>query len=131
MAKVGIIGGGAFGTAMACVVRRSGHDVLLWALEPEVAAAINEEGANPYFLKGVSIVAGVRATNNLAAAARDADFILMAVPSQHMRAVAGAMRPALRRLTPVVSCSKGIERGSSALMPEVLADMLPDAVVAV
>ncbi len=131
MARVGIIGGGAFGTAMACVVRRSGNDVLLWAREPEVAAAINEEGANPFFLKGVPLVPGIRATGDLQAAARDADFILMAVPAQHMRSIAGQMRPAVRRLTPVVSCSKGVERGSSALMPEVLADMLPDAVVAV
>lgn len=131
MAKVGIIGGGAFGTALACVVRRSGHDVLLWAREPEVAAAINGEGTNPYFLKGVPVVAGVRATNDLAAATRDSDFILMAVPAQHLRGVAGTMRPAFRRLTPVVSCSKGIERGSSALMPEVIADMLPEAVVGV
>jgi glycerol-3-phosphate dehydrogenase (NAD(P)+) len=131
MAKIGVIGGGAFGTAMACVTRRSGNDVLLWAREPEVAAAINEEGINPFFLKGVPLVPGVRATGDLQAAARDADFILMAVPAQHMRAVAAQMRPALRRLTPVVSCSKGVERGSCALMPEVLAEMLPEAVVAV
>lgn len=131
MARVGIIGGGAFGTAMACVVRRSGHDVVLWAREPEVAAAIDERGTNPVFLKDVALVPGVRATNDLGAAARDRDFILMAVPSQHVREVASAMRPALRRFTPVVSCSKGIERGSSALMPEVLRDTLPEAVVAV
>jgi glycerol-3-phosphate dehydrogenase (NAD(P)+) len=131
MAKVGIIGGGAFGTAMACVVRRSGNDVLLWAREPEVAAAINEEGFNPVFLKGVPLAAGVRATGDLAAAAREVDYLLMAVPAQHMRAIAAQLRPSLRRLTPVVSCSKGVERGSGALMTEVLADMLPEAVVGV
>lgn len=131
MAKVGIIGGGAFGTAMACVIRRSGHDVTLWAREPEVVAAINEEGTNPFFLRDVPLVPGVRATGDLACAVADTDFILMAVPSQHVRAIAGAIGPALRAMTPVVSCSKGIERGSCALMPEVLAEMLPQAVIAV
>ncbi|MGZ5698886.1 MAG: NAD(P)H-dependent glycerol-3-phosphate dehydrogenase [Usitatibacter sp.] len=131
MAQVGIIGGGAFGTAMACVVRRSGHAVTLWAREPEVVAGIEAEGTNASFLPGVRLVAGIRATNDLAEVTRASDFILMAVPAQHMRTIAGAMRPALRRATPVVSCSKGIERESAALMPEVLADMLPEAVVAV
>jgi glycerol-3-phosphate dehydrogenase (NAD(P)+) len=131
MASVGVIGGGAFGTAMACVLRRSGNEVTLWAREAEVVAAINETGTNPHFLSGVPCVAGIRATGSLEDAARDRDFLLMAVPAQHVRAVAGRLRPALRRRLPVVSCSKGIERDSCALMPEVLRDMLPDAAVAV
>ena len=129
MAIVGIIGGGAFGTAMACVVRRSGNEVRLWAREPEVVEAINAQHANPHFLAGVAMDHGIRATGDLDAATAGADFVLMAVPSQHVREVAGAMRAGLRRALPVVSCSKGIERESCALMPEVLADMLPDAVV--
>jgi glycerol-3-phosphate dehydrogenase (NAD(P)+) len=131
MAKVGVIGGGAFGTAMACVIRRSDHDVVLWAREPEVVSAINGKGLNPVFLGGVPLVAGIRATADLRQAVQDCDVILMAVPAQHVRTIAGSMRQWLRRLTPVVSCSKGVERGSCALMPEVLADMLPEAVVAV
>lgn len=131
MAKVSIIGGGAFGTAMACVIRRSRHDVLLWAREPEVVSAINDKGLNPVFLASAPLVAGIRATGDLRQAAQDCDFIVMAVPAQHVRTIAGSMRQWLRRLTPVVSCSKGVERGSCALMPEVLADMLPEAVVAV
>jgi glycerol-3-phosphate dehydrogenase (NAD(P)+) len=116
---------------MACVIRRSGHDVLLWAREPEVVAAINRQGINTSFLPDVALVAGIRATGDLAAAIQDKDFILMAVPAQHVRAIAGDMCASLRRLTPVVSCSKGMERGSGALMPEVLGAMLPEAVVAV
>lgn len=131
MANVGIIGGGAFGTAMACVIRRSGHEVLLWAREPDVVAAINEKRTNAIFLADVALDAGIRATSDIAAATQDKDFIVMAVPAQHVRAIAGDMRSSLRRLTPVVSCSKGIERGSNQLMPEVLRDMLPEAVVAV
>lgn len=131
MAQVSIIGGGAFGTALACVVRRSGHDVLLWAREPEVVASINGERANPHFLPDVALVPGIRATGDLAEATREGGLILMAVPAQHVRTVAGAMRSSLRPGIVVVGCSKGIERGSCALMPEVLADMLPQAVIAV
>jgi len=131
MARVGIIGGGAFGTAMACVIRRSGHDTVIWAREPEVAASINEQGVNGIFLPGISVVKGVVATSRLEVAVKDRDFILTAVPAQHLRAIAGRMRASLADGTPVVSCSKGIERGSCALMPEVLAQALPRARVAV
>jgi len=129
MARIAIIGGGAFGTAMACVVRRSGHDTVVWAREPEVVESIERDGANPHFLSGVALMPGIRACAELAMAVGDADAVLMAVPAQHVRSIAGELRPALRRGMPVVSCSKGIESGSCALMPEVLAEMLPDAVV--
>ena len=131
MARIGVIGGGAFGTAMACVVRRSGHEVTIWAREPEVVDSINRDGANPHFLADVPLVSGVRATGDLAAAAAGADFLLLAPPAQHMRAVAGALAPLVAPATPVVSCSKGLERGSLALMPEVLAEALPRSPVAV
>lgn len=131
MATIGIIGGGAFGTAMACVVRRSGHRVRLWALEREVVEAINRDHVNAHFLPGVALADDIAATNDLAAVARDADFVISAVPAQHVREVAAALRPALRSGMPIVSCSKGIERGSCALMPEVLRDMVPSAAVAV
>jgi glycerol-3-phosphate dehydrogenase (NAD(P)+) len=131
MGRVSIIGGGAFGTAMACVVRRSGHEVLLWAREPEVVADINRRHENPHFLPDVTLDAGIRATGELAEAAAHGRIVLMAAPAQHVRVVAGGLRPALRPGAIVVGCSKGIERGSCALMPEVLADMLPEATVAV
>ncbi|MGZ5066351.1 MAG: NAD(P)H-dependent glycerol-3-phosphate dehydrogenase [Usitatibacter sp.] len=131
MKRISVIGGGAFGTAMACVARRSGNDVVLWAREAEVVDSVNRDAENKRFLAGARMPPGIRATADLAQAAKDADFVLMAVPSQHMRAVAGALRPALARGVPVVSCAKGVERGSAQLMPEVLADMLPDAVIAV
>jgi len=131
MARVGIVGGGAFGSAMACVVRRSGHEVLLWAREPEVVAAINATGRNELFLSGVALVPGIRATGSLGEAADGADFMLLAPPAQHMRALAELLRPGLKPGTPVISCSKGIERGSLAFMPEVLAQTLPGTPVAV
>lgn len=131
MARIGVIGGGAFGTAMACVLRRSRHEVRLWAREAEVAREINERHVNSSFLAGVALDPDIRASADLGHALRDRDFVLVAVPAQHMREVALAMRASLAPRTPVVSCSKGMERGSSALMPEVLAEALPQASIAV
>ena len=116
---------------MASVVRRSGHDVVLWAREPEVAAAINEARENPVFLPNVRLPPGIRATNDIATATAGHDFVLMAVPAQLLRGVAATMRAAVARGLPLVTCSKGIERGSCALMPDVIAETLPQARVAV
>lgn len=131
MARVGVIGGGAFGTAMACVLRRRGHDVMLWAREAEVVDSINHDGTNAIFLKGVALPAGIVASGEFAAAAGRAEFILLAPPAQHMRSVSVQLAPHVAEGTPVITCSKGIERGSSALMSQVLADTLPQCPVAV
>jgi len=131
MARIGVIGGGAFGTALACVVRRSGHDTALWAREPEVVSAINRQSANPVFLPGVRLVPGIVASEDLGAVAARADFLLLAPPAQHMRVVTGQLRPLLARGTPVVSCSKGIERTTRALMSQIIAETLPGTPLAV
>lgn len=131
MARVGVIGGGAFGTALACVVRRAGHDTTIWAREPEVAWEINEHGQNPVYLPRVRLVPGIIATNDLAAAARNVDFLLLAPPAQRMRSVTAELRPHLADGTPVITCSKGIENGSSALMSQVIEETLPTARIAV
>lgn len=131
MAKIGVIGGGAFGTAMACVLRRSGHEIAIWAREPEVAAAINQESLNPLFLRGIRLPAGIFATNSLRAATAEADFLVLAPPAQHMRSVTTQLRPHVKEGLPLVSCSKGIERGSCAFMSQVIAETLPAARIAI
>lgn len=131
MSRIGIVGGGAFGTAMACVLRRAGHRVALWAREPEVVASINRASRNPQFLEGVELAPGIAATGDLGAALEDAEFVLLAPPAQHMRAVSASLAGYLKAGTPVVSCSKGIERESLALMPEVLGETLPRSPAAV
>jgi glycerol-3-phosphate dehydrogenase (NAD(P)+) len=131
MARVGVIGGGAFGTAMACVLRRRRHEVTLWAREPEVVDSINLRGENAVFLRGVTLPEGIVATADMAVAARASEFVLLVPPAQHMRAVTASLQPHLVAGTPVVSCSKGIERGTCALMSQVLADTLPQARVAI
>ncbi len=131
MARIGVIGGGAFGTAMACVLRRQRHEVVLWAREPEVVDSVNVKRENAVFLRGVTLPEGIVATAEMAAAARESEFVLLVPPAQHMRAVTASLQPHLAAGTPVVSCSKGIERGSCALMSQVLADTLPQARVAI
>ncbi len=131
MARIGVIGAGAFGTAMACVLRRAGHEVRIWAREPEIADAINRDGSNPVFLPGIALMPGIVATTDFSSALDGAEFLLLAPPAQHMRAVTRQLEPILPAGTPVVTCSKGIERGSCALMSEVLDETLPTARVVV
>jgi glycerol-3-phosphate dehydrogenase (NAD(P)+) len=131
MNRVGIVGGGAFGSAMACVLRRNGHEVVLWAREPFTVTSINRDRINPLYLPRIRLEPDIRATNELGEAIAGMDFLLMAVPAQFVRSVATAMQPFVAAGLPIVSCAKGIERGSCALMPEVLAQAIPQASVAV
>jgi glycerol-3-phosphate dehydrogenase (NAD(P)+) len=131
MKTAAIIGGGAFGTAMACAARRAGLKVSLWAREPEVVASINAGRGNALFLADTPVEPGIVATCHLADAIETADLVLLAVPSQYLRGIAEELRGGLRPGTPLVSCSKGIERGTCALMPEVIGEALPQARVAV
>jgi glycerol-3-phosphate dehydrogenase (NAD(P)+) len=128
--SVGIIGGGAWGTALAQALSRAGREVLLWVRETEVVASINERHVNDLFLPGVALDPAVRATASLADAATS-DALLMVAPAQHVRTVAGELAPYLRPGQPMVLCSKGIEQGTSRLMSEVAAEVVPGATLAV
>lgn len=130
MTRIGIIGAGAWGTALACAVRRGGNDVVIWAREPEVVTAINRDAENPLFLKDLRLPPGIVASNDLKYAAA-ADMLLLAPPAQHMRAVTTELRPYPTPDAPIVTCAKGIERGTCALMSQVLEETLPQARLAV
>lgn len=127
---VGVVGAGAWGTALAQVCARAGLTAQIWALEPDVADDINANHANSAFLPGVKLEPAVTATNDLADLTT-ADFILAVAPAQHLRASLEGLAPHLRHGCPVVLCAKGIERGSLKLMTEVLAETLPAATPAV
>ena len=126
MKHAGVIGGGAWGTALAQVCARAGREVTLWAREPEVVEAVNARHENATFLPGVALDPTIRATGNLAELAA-ADFILAVPPAQHMRATLAALAPHARDGLPVMLCSKGVEQGSLKLMTDVLAETLPQA----
>jgi glycerol-3-phosphate dehydrogenase (NAD(P)+) len=124
MQRIGVVGGGAWGTALAATVRRAGRDVVLWAREPEVVAAVRERGENPLFLPGIRLDPAINATTEIAEAA-DTDAVLLVVPAQHLRKVASRLAPSLRAGTPVVLCAKGIEQKTGAMMTEAAAEALP------
>ena len=131
MSRVAVIGAGAFGTALACVVRRAGSEAVIWARDPAIADSITSDKGNPVYLPGVALEPGIAATTDLAAALKGADAVLLVVPSQFLRAATENLAPLLPAGVPVVLCAKGIERGSCALMTEVVAETLPGAPVAV
>jgi glycerol-3-phosphate dehydrogenase (NAD(P)+) len=128
--RIGVIGAGAWGTALALTARRAGREVALWAREPEVADAIARERRNTLFLPDVPLDDGVDVTLDLAKAAR-ADAVLLVPPAQHLRATCAALKPHVGENTPLVICAKGIEQGSCALMTEVAAEVLPGHVTLV
>ena len=124
--KAGIIGAGAWGTALAQLMAADGQDVALWALEPDVVDAINLRRENPLYLPGIALAPGIRASGAMADLA-DCDLLLVVSPAQHLRAVV-AQAPAG---VPLVLCSKGIEAGTGLLMSQVAQDAQPSSPIAV
>ncbi|RZJ03970.1 MAG: NAD(P)-dependent glycerol-3-phosphate dehydrogenase [Brevundimonas sp.] len=126
----GVIGAGAWGTALAQVAGWAGLDVLLQAREPEVVESIRERRINEAFLPGIVLDDHVSVTSELSALAA-CDVILAVPPAQHMRSTLTAFAAHHRAGVPVILCSKGVERGSLKLMTDVLAETLPNAPAAV
>ena len=128
--RIGVIGGGAWGTAIAQMLCREGQEGILWCLEAEVAEAINTGHENTVFLPGVPLKPALRATTSLADL-YDQDALFAVAPAQHTRKTLAALKDHIRPGTPVVLCSKGIELSTGKFMTEVLADELPEASPAV
>ena len=128
--SIGIVGGGAWGTALAQTLCLAGRQVLLWARRADVVADINERHRNALYLPDVPLAAGVRATTALADLAT-CDVILMVAPAQHMRAMGTELRAVVPAGVPVVICAKGIEQATGKLLVEVLSEVMPEAVPAV
>jgi glycerol-3-phosphate dehydrogenase (NAD(P)+) len=125
--KLGIIGGGAWGTALAQLVAQHGVATRLWAREPEVVDSINAQRENSLFLPGVALSPHIDPTNDLAML-DDCDGLLLVTPAQHMRTMLAA-RPIGQR--PLILCAKGIEAETRLLMSEVAQQLCPDAPIAV
>ena len=125
--KLGVIGGGAWGTALAQVASAGGRETLLWALEAEVVESINDRHENALFLPGARLSDAIRATSDLQQLG-DCDAWLVATPAQHMRSV---LEQATESDRPLVLCSKGIEERSGELLHEVASQACPGAQVAV
>ena len=124
--KLGVIGGGAWGTALAQVTA-AGGETLLWALEPEVVESINSVHENRTYLPGIPLNAAIRATGDLDELS-ECDALLAVTPAQHMRAV---LERASISGKPLILCSKGIEEGTGALLHQVAREACPNCPVAV
>jgi glycerol-3-phosphate dehydrogenase (NAD(P)+) len=126
---ISVLGGGAWGTALAQSCARAGRSVTLWEHEPGNAASL-ETKRESLFLPGVRLDDSIKVTRDLAAAAR-ADAILLVVPAQAMRAVCTALAKVLTAPTPLIACAKGIEHGTHKFMTEIIADSVAVAMPAI
>jgi glycerol-3-phosphate dehydrogenase (NAD(P)+) len=124
--RIGVIGGGAWGTALAQVAAEGG-ETLLWALEPEVVEGINEAHENKLYLPGVPLNARLKATSELSELGA-MDALLVVTPAQHMRGVLARLP---RSATPLILCAKGMEEATTLLMHDVAHETQPEAPVAV
>ena len=128
--KFGVIGGGAWGTALAQTLATSGRDVTLWAFEKECSDAINSKHENTLYLSGVKLHPSLRASSDMADLS-GVEAILAVAPAQHMRATLANFAPHTSDGLPIVLCSKGIEISTQSFMSEVLVDVLPNTIPAV
>jgi glycerol-3-phosphate dehydrogenase (NAD(P)+) len=124
-ATVAVIGAGSWGTTLAAMCARRGPTTL-WGLEDEVVEEINARRSNSRYLKEFELPAGLRATRSMEEATRQAEVVVMAVPSPYFRAVLAQAAPFLRPRVPVVSVAKGLEPESLLRMTEVIEQLLPD-----
>ena len=127
MSSLGVIGAGAWGTALAQMLASDGREVLLWAYENEVVEAINTQHRNPLYLPSAELNPAIRATGDLAEF-EDVDVVLGVTPAQLLGSILSGLPKSPRDL---VLCSKGIEAGTGRLMNEVAKAACPDSEVAV
>jgi glycerol-3-phosphate dehydrogenase (NAD(P)+) len=131
MKRASIIGAGAWGTAIAQTLARAHLDVVLWAHESATVDAINATRENPIFLKGVTLDSRIRATTDLAEAAKDTDLLVWVTPAQHLRATLSKAAPHLPPGAPLILATKGVETGSGKLMSDIAAELAPGHAIAV
>ena len=128
--QIGVIGAGAWGTALAHIQAEAGRDVTLWARESGVINEIETTGENTTYLPGVQLNKAIKMTNSLSDM-HGMDIILLVTPAQFTRATLEGLRHESLDDTPIVICSKGIEIDSGKLLSEVLNETIPNAVPAV
>ena len=125
--RIGIIGAGSWGTALAIIAARAGHDVTLWSRHPEAVNSINARRVNDRYLTSFSIPDRVTATNEIANALREASLVLLAAPSHAARDLLTQMAPALSESAVIVSVSKGIEIETGKRISEIVKEVVGGA----
>jgi glycerol-3-phosphate dehydrogenase (NAD(P)+) len=129
--RLAVIGGGAWGSALASAAARAGAGVVLWARDAAVADAINRRHENPLYLPGIALDPAIAATTDPAAALAGGEAALIVVPAQFLRGVLTMLVPLLPTGLPLLLCAKGIETESLKTMSEIAGEILPEAPVAV
>ncbi|HSS21177.1 MAG TPA: NAD(P)H-dependent glycerol-3-phosphate dehydrogenase [Pyrinomonadaceae bacterium] len=125
MSRIAVIGAGSWGTALAIVAARAGHDVSLWSRNTAVVDAINHEHINTVYLKDATVPKQVVATSDLPATVSGAEFVILAAPSHATRQLLEVLNPVLNHESVVVSATKGIEIETGKRISEVVADVAP------
>ena len=127
--RIAVLGGGAWGTALALTCARAGRNVTLWEFDAGNAEHL-EKRRESRFLPGIHLDDGIKVTRALAETSR-ADAILLVVPAQAMRSVVKSLAQTVREGTPLIACAKGIEHGTHKFMTEIIAECAPRAVPAI
>jgi len=122
--RVAVVGAGSWGTGLALVAARNGHQVTLWAREPEIARGIESSGRNPFYLSDFELPENIRATTSIEEALVGCDFALVVVPSHAMRDVVRGMQPHFDPSLVLVSATKGVENESLMRMDQVISEVL-------
>src|SRR5437870_5093591 len=126
MARIAVVGSGAWGTALASHLARLEHAVTMWAYEPEVAEEIATRHTNSVYLPGMPLPRTILASPAAGEVAASAQVVILVPPSSHMRAVSSLAAPGLQRDALVVVATKGIEERTLKLMSKVLEETMPD-----
>ncbi|MAA88119.1 MAG: NAD(P)H-dependent glycerol-3-phosphate dehydrogenase [Halieaceae bacterium] len=122
--KVGLLGGGSWGTTVAALVARNAP-ATLWARNPETVREINQQHSNETYLPGARLPEKLQATADIGEAVAGADVIVMGIPSQNFRSVLQEVREHIRPWVPVISLTKGLELDTRMRMTEIIAEVLP------
>ncbi|MFZ0068532.1 MAG: NAD(P)H-dependent glycerol-3-phosphate dehydrogenase [Pseudolabrys sp.] len=127
--RIAVLGGGAWGTALALTCARAGRNVMLWEYEPGNAASL-EKKRESRFLPGVRVDNEIKVTRDLGDTA-NSDAILLVVPAQAVRSVVTSLASLVAKHTPLIACAKGIEHGTHKFMTEIITECAPVAVPAI
>jgi glycerol-3-phosphate dehydrogenase (NAD(P)+) len=122
--RVAVIGAGSWGTALAIVAARAGHDVLVWARDERVVDSINRDHSNPTYLTSTEIPGSVRASKDIVNVTETAELVILAAPSHATRGLLGRMSPALSSEMIIVSAAKGIEIETGRRISEVVEEVI-------
>jgi len=127
--RITVLGGGAWGTALAATMRRAEHEVRLLARDRDMVTAVNS-GANPKYLPGIALPDGIVATTDAKTALNDTDCVLAVIPAQALRDALTTLAANISAQATLVLCAKGIERSTGKLLSSIAGEILPDNPIA-